>query len=128
MSQESKKLLAKLEQVNEKLGTNYEISLELVPFTPQNPLPIISQGDVYLKNKRLFSYRKLQRRSKSNVFGMTRGPYFIAILYGKTVLQLNISKIHRRWDFMCLRYKFTGSNENVTYGKKEIRQLLNSLA
>jgi len=112
----SKKLVALAEQANVEIGMGYFY------WSPKNvPLiPLVSEGQVYVFNRKIFSYQRLGR-TWNKVYGITWGKRYIAAHIRKTVWLINIPGIHIRGK--QLKYFIKGAAEQG-YTHKEMKQIL----
>lgn len=118
--QMSKKVSSLAEMVKDQTGIDYDIHLSEIFFTPENAIPEISNGTVYLFGKRVFIYRRL-RRIWNSVYGITFGKRYFAIHFGKLVLHIHIWGLHRN-SMHQVKYQISGNPNR--FSKKEITQFL----
>ena len=120
----SRKLLSKLDAINQANGTNYELMMDWFMYTPDHALPEIKSGSVYIGKYALFNYKKLQRRKR--VYGITFGKFFLGLHLGKYLYHVHMPKIHSRANVQ-LKYYIKGMKNLGGYSHKGMKLFLEQL-
>lgn len=119
-----KKLQARVDKINEMHGTDIKLCQRMTFYhDPKWTIPVVSETNVYLFGKNIFNVRKAKRQWGS-VYGITNGKIYLAIHFGRTVLFINIKKVHR--NPFVMKY-YLESDPSVTYTRKEIAQHLQEM-